>query len=62
MTAQTISFPSRGPFTVIVEREETAWLVLCRSHGWLYGDFAEAIRDAYVVAHGFGVAVKVVPT
>lgn len=54
-----IPFPPRGPFAVRIEREAEAWLVLCRDHGWLHGDYRAAIAEAYVIARGFGVAVEV---
>jgi hypothetical protein len=59
MTAHVILFPARGPFVVRIEREEAAWLVVCRSHGWLHGSQRDAIADAEAVAAGFGVAVEV---
>jgi hypothetical protein len=59
MTAQIISFPPRAPFVVRVEREASAWLVLCRDHGWLHGDRLAAIADANYIARGFGAAVAV---
>jgi hypothetical protein len=57
MTARIIRFPSRGPFSVRVEREEGAWLVICRRHGWLHGSWREAITEAAEIARGFGVVV-----
>lgn len=59
MTAQIIPFPPRGPFTVHVEREGAAWLVICRDHGWLHGDRRKAIFDAIEIASGFVVALRV---
>lgn len=41
MTAQVFPFPPRGPFTVYVVDDEDGWLVLCRSHGWVYSDQRE---------------------
>jgi hypothetical protein len=62
MTARILKFSERGPFTVRVEREEdTAWLVICRDHGWLHGSHHEALADAEWIARGFGVAVEVNP-
>jgi hypothetical protein len=62
MSATILKFPTRGPFTVRVERESDpdygGWLVLCRSHGWLHGDFSTALRDAHEIAAGYGVAVR----
>jgi hypothetical protein len=31
MTAHIIPFPPRAPFVVRVEREQEAWLAICRS-------------------------------
>jgi hypothetical protein len=59
MTARIISFPACGPFRVLVAREDEAWLVVCRPHGWVHGSRREAIADASEIAAGFGVAVEV---
>ena len=60
MTAKIIPFPARGPFAVRIEREREgqAWLVICRSHGWLFGSRREAVAEAQEIARGFGVAVN----
>jgi hypothetical protein len=58
-SGKIISFPARGPFTVQVAREDQAWLVVCRSHGWLHGSRREALAVASAIASGFGVAVVV---
>jgi hypothetical protein len=57
---RVIPFPARGPFAVRVEREECAWLVICRTHGWLHSSYRHAIAEANTIARGFGVAVQVV--
>jgi hypothetical protein len=54
-----LPFPARGPFTVRVCREESAWLVVCRDHGWLHADSTSALTEARQIAAGFGVAVEV---
>ncbi len=59
MTARVIPFPQRAPFTVRVEREDAAWMVICRDHGWLYGGLREAIEEAKAIARGFGVTMQV---
>jgi hypothetical protein len=59
MTAQIIRFPKRGPFAVHVVGDGAAWLVVCRDHGWLHGNFVDAFNDAVAVAASFGVAVRV---
>ena len=60
MTAIILKFPPRPPFAVRVERERDGegWLVVCRSHGWLHGDFNAAIHDARIVVAGHGVTVR----
>jgi hypothetical protein len=62
MTAAILPFPDRGPFAIRVEREDCAWLVLAREHGWLHGSRHDAMRDARELARGFGVAVAVADT
>jgi hypothetical protein len=57
MTARILQFPPRAPFAVRIEREGEAWLVLCRSHGWLHGSPREAIIEAIALADGFGAAI-----
>jgi hypothetical protein len=52
-----IPFPPRGPFSVRIDREGPAWLVICRDHGWVYGSQHEALADAQEIAGGFGVAI-----
>ena len=42
MSARVIAFPQRSPFVVRVERDGPAWLVTCRSHGWLHGSHHES--------------------
>jgi hypothetical protein len=59
MTAGIIQFPQRGPFAVRIEREAEAWLVICRSHAWLFGSRHAAMTEANGIASGFGVAVEV---
>ncbi len=57
MTAQIIQFSVRGPFVVRIEREGPAWLVVCRDHGWLFGDRSDAAAAAHDIACGFDVSV-----
>ena len=59
MTAHIIPFPPHAPFVFRVEREQEAWLVICRSHGWLHVDRLAAIVDVHTIAEGFGAAVAV---
>ena len=57
MMAGIINFPERGPFAVRISREDSAWLVTCRDHGWLHGMHHEALADAELIARGHEVAV-----
>ena len=57
MTARVIPCPPRNPFTISVERDGPAWLVVCRKHGWLHGDRRSAIAEAKMLARGFGVGI-----
>ena len=59
MMAGIIHFPQRGPFSVRIEREDSAWLVIARSHAWLFGSHRQALADAERVARGYGVVVVV---
>jgi hypothetical protein len=52
--AQVLHFPRQAPFAVHIKREDTAWLVVCRGHGWLFGDRRQAVREARALAGGFG--------
>jgi hypothetical protein len=57
MTAAILKFPQRGPFKVSIFREDEAWLVVCRQHGWLYPSSSEAWLSARELALGFNVVV-----
>jgi hypothetical protein len=57
MTARVLQFPEVGPFSVRVEREEGAWLVVCRQHGWLFGSRRAARAAAENIARGWGVDI-----
>jgi hypothetical protein len=57
MTAGIVHFPQRGPFSVRIEREAEAWIVICRSHAWLFGSRHAAMTEANGIAGGLGVAV-----
>jgi hypothetical protein len=59
MTARIPQFSPIGPFTVHVEREAEAWIVICRSHAWLFGSRHAAMTETNGIASGHGVAVVV---
>ncbi len=52
MSADILPFPV---FHVRIAREEVAWLVICRDHGWLHGSHADAAADARWLARNHGV-------
>ncbi|MPZ57505.1 MAG: hypothetical protein GEU91_13590 [Rhizobiales bacterium] len=57
MTAAVIRFPSRQVGAVFVLREEAAWLVLLRSHGWLFGSRRDALVEARELAAMAGLCI-----
>lgn len=61
MTAQIIPFPKRRRlFVVTIQHgEDGCWLVVCKSHGWIFSNFREAYQDAKNIANTFGVSVQV---
>jgi hypothetical protein len=59
MSASILRFPPRRIVSIRVEREDDAWIVLARKHGWIHGSRAAAIADANELARGFGVTVVV---
>ena len=46
MTARIIRLPPRRSGAIWILRDEGAWLVVARGHGWLHGDHASAVEDA----------------
>jgi hypothetical protein len=61
MTAAIFPFPQRRQFAIRVMREEPAWepawLVVRRSHGWLFADRREALAEAHQLAEQDGVGI-----
>jgi hypothetical protein len=53
-----VCFPARHAACVWLIREQAAWLVLARDHGWLHGDYDAALADAYWLARNLGLAVR----
>ena len=53
-TATVLAFP---PFVIRIVRDDGAWLVVCRSHGWVCGSRAEASAEAGWLSRNFGVPV-----
>lgn len=58
MTARILPFPARHTACVWLMREEPAWLVLTRSHGWLHGSYEAALADARWLARNLGLTVR----
>jgi hypothetical protein len=60
MSATVLQFPERGPFDVVLQRDDQAWLVTVRNgrHGWLYGDRHSAMRSAAWLARNYGTRVR----
>lgn len=54
MTAVVIPFPH---YRVRITRDEGAWLVIVRDHGWVHGSHAEAGADARWLADNHGVPI-----
>jgi hypothetical protein len=63
MTAQILPFPPRGPFAVRVEREfereHPAYLVICRDHGWAFGNARDALAEGSALARDFDTHLEV---
>ena len=57
MTARILPFPARGPFTIRIEREDAAWLVIDRAYAWAFGSRRAARAAAENIASGWGVAI-----
>jgi hypothetical protein len=60
MTA-VVRFPGRHAACVWVIREDAAWLVLARGHGWLHGDYLDALDDARWLARNLGFTIRTLP-
>jgi hypothetical protein len=60
MTAAVIRFPPRCSHVVWIAREDAAWLVLARGHGWLHATLDQARADARWLAHNLaGLPIRV---
>jgi hypothetical protein len=56
--ATIIRFPPRHTAAVWVMEEDGAWLVLAGSHGWLHGDYPEALADARWRAQNLALPIR----
>jgi hypothetical protein len=52
-----VRFPPRRLAAVFVIREYPAWLVLLRSHGWVFGSRRDALIEAQALARASGMQV-----
>jgi hypothetical protein len=56
-----LGFPSSrmtGAVRVERERDGLGWITLAGACGWIHGDRASALRDAYDIAAGLGLTVR----
>jgi hypothetical protein len=58
MTAAVVRFPLRFFHAIWITREDTAWLVLARAHGWPFGSLAEARGAARWLSHNLSLSVR----
>jgi hypothetical protein len=58
MTRNVLRFPGRRSAAIHVVREEAAWLVLAREHGWLHGSREAAIAEASWLADNLGLPIR----
>jgi hypothetical protein len=54
-----IRFPPRRSAAVwLLKAREGGWLVLVRGHGWIHGDYDDAIADARWLARNLGFPIR----
>jgi hypothetical protein len=58
MTARVIRFPPRRSAAVWILRAEGAWMVIVRSHGWMHGNYGDALEDARWLAKNYGLPIR----
>jgi hypothetical protein len=59
MTVTVVRFPPRRLRAIwILPLAESGWLVLCGAHGWLHGNYRDAIADARWLAANSGLPVR----
>jgi hypothetical protein len=54
-----IRFPPRRSHAVWITREDAAWLVRARGHGWLFGCRQQAWSEATWLANNLGLPIRV---
>jgi hypothetical protein len=52
-----LAFPARRSVVIRIIRDDEAWLVLARDHGWVYGSQDGARRDAEWLSRNMGLPV-----
>jgi hypothetical protein len=55
---RVIRFEPRRSTAVWLVRQGAAWLVLARGHGWLHGDYYDALADAVWLSENLGFVVR----
>jgi hypothetical protein len=62
MTFAVVRFPPRRLAAVwILPIAESGWLVLHGAHGWIHGDYDEALEDAHWLSHNSGLPLREAP-
>jgi hypothetical protein len=58
MSARVLRFPLRQSHAIWITREDTAWLVLARGHGWLFGCRQQALAAAQWLARNLNLPIR----
>lgn len=59
MSAQIERLPPRRAAVIWLLRETSGgWLVLAREHGWLHGEYDDALDDARWLARNLGLPIR----
>lgn len=56
-----VRFPARASAAIWIMREQEAWLVLARSHGWLHGSREHALDTAKWLSQNLGLPIREPP-
>jgi hypothetical protein len=57
MTAAVIRFPPRFSHAIWITRQDTAWVVLARGHGWTFGRRGQALVAAQWLARNLDLPI-----
>jgi hypothetical protein len=52
-----VRFPDRRATAIRIIRDDAAWLVVAREHGWLYGSRESAVADARWLSNNLGLRI-----